>query len=162
MSSTTRDVTLPIPNGWFAVAFSKELVDGEVKRVRYFGEELVLFRTRSGRAAVLDAYCPHLGAHLAEGGRVVGESVRCPFHGWQWDADGNCAAIPYCKRIPPTAKTRAWPVIERKYLDMFERLKREPPAGSMEPMPGFLGRQQRTARPGREVLETLPAGAVLG
>ncbi|HEX5065106.1 MAG TPA: aromatic ring-hydroxylating dioxygenase subunit alpha [Myxococcota bacterium] len=116
MSSESRDVTLPIPNGWFAVAFSKDLVDGEVERVRAFGEDLVLFRTRSGRPAVLDAYCPHLGAHLAEGGRVVGESVRCPFHGWQWDADGNCAAIPYCERIPPTAKTRAWPVIERNRL----------------------------------------------
>jgi glycosyltransferase involved in cell wall biosynthesis len=56
----------------------------------------------------------------------------------------------------------AWPVIERKYLDTFERLKREPPAGSMEPMPGFLSRQRRTARPGQDVLETLPAGAVLG
>ena len=64
MSSESRDVTLPIPNGWFAVAFSKDLVDGEVERVRAFGEDLVLFRTRSGRAAVLDAYCPHLGAHL--------------------------------------------------------------------------------------------------
>ena len=38
MSSESRDLTLPIPNGWFAVAFSKDLVDGEVKRVRAFGE----------------------------------------------------------------------------------------------------------------------------
>ena len=34
---------------------------------------------------MLDAYCPHLGAHLAEGGRVQGESVRCPFHAWEFD-----------------------------------------------------------------------------
>ena len=71
MSESRIDTTPPIPNGWFAVAFSKELVDGEVKRVRYFGEELVLFRTRSGRAAVLDAYCPHLGAHLGVGAAVL-------------------------------------------------------------------------------------------
>ena len=56
----------------------------------------------------------------------------------------------------------AWPVIERKYLDTFERLKREPAGAAMEPLPGFLGRRRRTALPGREVLETLPSGAVIG
>ena len=107
MSSASRDVTLPIPNGWFAVAFSRELVDGEVKRVRYFDEELVLFRTRSGRAAVLDAYCPHLGAHLAEGGRVIGESMRCPFHGWQYDGDGRLRRDPLLRAHPADGARRA-------------------------------------------------------
>ena len=58
-----------IPNGWYAVAWSKDLGVGDVQRIRYFDNEMVLFRTRSGKARVLDAYCPHLGAHLAEGGR---------------------------------------------------------------------------------------------
>jgi phenylpropionate dioxygenase-like ring-hydroxylating dioxygenase large terminal subunit len=112
-----RHPELPIPNGWFAVAWSRELVPGEVKRIRYFDEELVLFRTRSGRARVLDAYCPHLGAHLAEGGRVVGESVRCPFHGWRYDGEsGTCVEIPYCERIPPRARVRAWDVLERNHM----------------------------------------------
>ena len=56
----------------------------------------------------------------------------------------------------------AWPVIERKYLDMFERLKREPASSKMEPLPGLLSRRRRTARPGREVLDALPSGPVLG
>jgi phenylpropionate dioxygenase-like ring-hydroxylating dioxygenase large terminal subunit len=107
-----RGTTLPIPNGWFAVGWSRDLVDGAVKRIRYFGEELVLFRARSGRAHVLDAYCPHLGAHLGEGGRVVGDTIRCPFHGWRFDGAGTCVAIPYCERIPPAARLRAWPVSE--------------------------------------------------
>ena len=58
----------PIPSGWFAVAFSSELEAGEVKPVRYFGKELVLFRTSDGEAHLLDAFCPHLGAHLGHGG----------------------------------------------------------------------------------------------
>jgi phenylpropionate dioxygenase-like ring-hydroxylating dioxygenase large terminal subunit len=111
-----HEVTLPIPNGWFAVAWSKDLGHGEVKRIRYFDEELVLFRTRSGAARVLDAYCPHLGAHLAEGGRVMGEGIRCPFHGWQFDGSGQCVEIPYCKRIPPKARLRGWDVLERNQL----------------------------------------------
>ena len=76
---------LPYPNGWFAVAFSRDLIPGEVKSVHYFGEDLVVFRNRSGEPRVVDAYCPHLGAHLGEGGRVIGDSIRCPFHGWQYD-----------------------------------------------------------------------------
>jgi phenylpropionate dioxygenase-like ring-hydroxylating dioxygenase large terminal subunit len=111
-------VQLPIPNGWFAVAWSKDLVDGEVKRARYFGEELVVFRTRSGVVRVLDAYCVHLGAHIGEGGRVVGETIRCPFHGWRYDGSGKCVEIPYCKdHAPPAAaKVRSWPVLERNRM----------------------------------------------
>jgi nitrite reductase/ring-hydroxylating ferredoxin subunit len=105
---------LPIPNGWFAVAWSKDLVPGEVRPIHYFDEDLVLFRTRSGQPRVLDAYCSHLGAHLGETGRVVGETVRCPFHGWQYDGEsGACVQIPYCDQIPAKARVRAWPVTEK-------------------------------------------------
>jgi phenylpropionate dioxygenase-like ring-hydroxylating dioxygenase large terminal subunit len=100
------------PNGWFAVAWSSDIREGEVVRARVFDQELVVFRTRTGVPRVLDAYCPHLGAHLAEGGRVVGENVRCPFHGWQFDGDGQCVEIPYCKKIPPKARVQGWTVRE--------------------------------------------------
>jgi len=117
MSRTRSQHTAPgIPNGWFAVAWSRDLVPGDVQRVRCFDEELVLFRTRSGEARLLDGYCPHLGAHLAEGGRVVGESLRCPFHGWEFDGDGRCTHIPYCEKIPPRARAEAWEVVERNHM----------------------------------------------
>ena len=103
-----------IPNGWYAVAWSTDVHPGEVKRIRYFEEELALFRTRTGAARVLSAYCPHLGAHLAEGGRVVGETIRCPFHAWHYDGEsGRCVKIPYSERIPPKARVRKWDVCER-------------------------------------------------
>ena len=105
---------LPIPNGWFAVDWTRELHEGDVKPIHYFGEDLVLFRTRDGEARVLDAFCPHLGAHIGYGGRVMGETVRCPFHGWQFDgSSGDCTQIPYCEKIPPRAQLRAWPVQEK-------------------------------------------------
>jgi phenylpropionate dioxygenase-like ring-hydroxylating dioxygenase large terminal subunit len=108
---------LPIPNGWFAVSWSHELRVGDVKPISYFGEELVLFRTRSGLAKVLDPFCPHLGAHIGHGGRVIGETVRCPFHGWQFDGEtGECANIPYCDRIPPQARLRSWSTQEKNGL----------------------------------------------
>lgn len=108
---------LPIPFGWYAVALSSEVEVGDVKPVHYFGEELVVFRTESGEAKVLDAYCPHLGAHLGHGGTVSGENVRCPFHAWEFDGTGMCRNVPYAKNIPPKVKDKpciyAYPVIER-------------------------------------------------
>ena len=76
-----------MPNGWFIVARSDELAPGEMRPLYAFGRDLVLFRTEGGEARLLDAHCPHLGAHLAVGGRVEGECIRCPFHGWRFDGD---------------------------------------------------------------------------
>ena len=92
---------LPVPYGWFFVSYSDELEAGQVKALHYFGREWVLFRTEEGVACMMDAYCPHLGAHLGHGGHVEGELLRCPFHGWAFAADGRCSDVPYAKRIPP-------------------------------------------------------------
>ncbi len=101
------------PVGWFAVAFSEDVKPGEIKQMRYFGRELVLYRGESGEAFVTDAYCPHMGAHFAHGGKVEGDCVRCPFHGWKFSNDGRCVEVPYSDRIPPKAKLKAWPVCEQ-------------------------------------------------
>jgi len=102
----------PFPNAWFQVAYSDELNAGDVLPLHYFGQQLVLFRGEDGAARVLDAYCPHLGAHLGYGGKVEENCIRCPFHAWRFDGDGKCVEVPYADKIPPLAKTRAWPVQE--------------------------------------------------
>lgn len=101
------------PRGWFVIQFSDELAVGDVKPLRYFGKDLVLYRTQSGQATILDAYCPHLGAHLAYGGKVNGESIRCPFHAWEFGSNGACTAVPYASKIPAKAKIGSWPVTEK-------------------------------------------------
>ncbi|MCZ6822371.1 MAG: Rieske 2Fe-2S domain-containing protein, partial [Deltaproteobacteria bacterium] len=101
------------PNGWARVARSEDLGAKGVVPMRYFGRDLVLFRTEAGHARVLDAHCPHLGAHLGVGGTVEGEGLRCPFHAWHWGGDGRCLDVPYAKRIPRAAVTRAWETCER-------------------------------------------------
>jgi 3-ketosteroid 9alpha-monooxygenase subunit A len=111
-----RVFPFPIPNGWFAVAYSDELTPGKVIPLRYFGEDLVAFRAQSGPVRVLEAYCPHLGANLARGGVVEGDTIRCPFHGWRFGGDGGCVEIPYAQRIPPRARLRAWESLERNGL----------------------------------------------
>jgi 3-ketosteroid 9alpha-monooxygenase subunit A len=99
--------------GWFVVSFSNELTINEVKPIRYFGQDLVLFRTAGGEAKVLDAFCPHLGAHLGHGGVVEGDALRCPFHAWKFTGDGECVDAPYAKRTPPKARLGCWPVSEK-------------------------------------------------
>ena len=101
------------PNGWTRVAQSSELGPSVVLPLRYFGRDLVLFRTESGTARALDAHCPHLGAHLGHGGKVEGEGIRCPFHAWHWAGDGSCLDVPYARRIPRAAHTTAWHTCER-------------------------------------------------
>jgi hypothetical protein len=56
----------------------------------------------------------------------------------------------------------SWPVIERKYLDMFASLSSNPPAHTMDRLPGWLARRQRSLRPAAQVLDELPSGPVIG
>jgi 3-ketosteroid 9alpha-monooxygenase subunit A len=126
------------PNGWFQILYSDELAAGDVKPLRYLGRELVAFREQGGAARVLDAYCAHLGAHLGVGGRVEGETIRCPFHGWRWNGDGRCVEIPYAKRIPPAARTRSYPVCEvddRIYL--WHHAEGKPPSWQIPKLPEY-------------------------
>lgn len=101
------------PDGWFRVGYTAELAKGEVKPLSYLGRELVLFRAESGKPALLDAYCPHLGAHLGYGGKVRGENIECPFHAWQIDTEGQAKVVPYASKIPPRACVRAWEIREK-------------------------------------------------
>lgn len=91
---------LPYPDGWFAVAFADELPPGLLLRRRFMGEDLVVYRTRSGVVRVVEPYCPHLGAHLGHGGWVEGEEVVCPFHHFAFGTDGVCLRTGYGTRPP--------------------------------------------------------------
>jgi phenylpropionate dioxygenase-like ring-hydroxylating dioxygenase large terminal subunit len=117
----------PMPSGWFGLCYAHELAPGEVKKVRLAGRDLAVFRTESGEVAALNNYCTHLGAPLHQG-VVVGETVRCPFHHWQWNGQGECTAIPYAKKIPEKARIDAIPVVEINGMIMgWHHPKNEPP-----------------------------------
>ena len=90
----------PFPLGWYAVGFSSEFARGTVQTRTLGGRELLIARTESGRLSAMDPICPHLGAHMGHGGTVVGESVRCPFHGFRFGTDGACVATGYDTKPP--------------------------------------------------------------
>ena len=108
-----RRFPFPIPFGWYQVAFPGDLAPGEVTAVEYWNHELVLWRDTDGAFHLQDAYCPHLGAHLAYGGTVDGDLLTCPFHGWKFDGEGACSNIPYSQRTNRKARVRTYPIVER-------------------------------------------------
>jgi 3-ketosteroid 9alpha-monooxygenase subunit A len=109
------------PRGWFMIADAAALDGGRTLPLRFFGRDFVLYRGKdSGKPVLLDAYCPHTGAHLARSrsgadtDRVMGDTIRCPLHGWRFGDDGQCVHIPNADAadIPSTARVKAWPVTE--------------------------------------------------
>ncbi|WP_445632768.1 cholesterol 7-desaturase [Nostoc sp. DSM 114161] len=124
------------PNGWFRVAYSNELPLKKVIPIYYFGKNLILFRTEDGIAHVWDAYCPHLGTHLGYGGKVEGDLIRCPFHGWAFNSQGSCTDIPYASKIPEKAQIPAWPVSEKNGLIwVYHHALREAPSWEIPELP---------------------------
>ena len=110
---------MPLPFSWYTIYHADQLKPQDVVPLRYFGRDLVLFRTQSGKPQLLDAFCPHLGAHLGVGGFVEGESVVCPFHNWAWDGSGKCTSIPYADKMPPrmnTLRIRHYELIEKNQM----------------------------------------------
>lgn len=127
------------PYGWFQLAYSDELAREAVLPVQALGRNFVLFRTETGKPHLLDAYCPHLGAHLGHGGRVQGETVQCPFHGWRIDGEGACVGIPYADTIPPKARIASWPLRETNGLILFyHHPENAAPSWTVEDLPEYL------------------------
>ncbi len=73
--------------------------DIPLQSVRIRGLNYALFKTSSGRLAMVDAVCPHRGANLCNG-RVSGDEIACPYHGWRFDEGGNLTSVPSCDFIP--------------------------------------------------------------
>ncbi len=106
----------PFPDGWYCVASSEEVPAGQLLSRPFCGEEVVAFRGADGVVGVVDAYCPHLGAHMGVGGTVEGNTLRCPFHGFRFDATGRCVGTAYGTKPPPTAVVACRQVVERNGL----------------------------------------------
>ena len=101
-----------IPTGWFHIGWTDELPPGGVKPLNYFGQELVAFRSETGELSIMDAFCPHLGAHLGYGGKVKDDCIVCPYHGWEWNTKGQNTVVPYQDQ-PVKKAIRTWHTIER-------------------------------------------------
>jgi phthalate 4,5-dioxygenase oxygenase subunit len=101
---------------WLPACMSEEVTepDGTPVRTRLLGEDLVVFRDTKGRLGILGEHCPHRRASLAFG-RNEECGLRCLYHGWKFDVDGNVldmACEPEGSRLKETVRHKAYPVAE--------------------------------------------------
>lgn len=128
MSIYKRISLKPFPNGWYAVAYSDEVKNGQITTKRFAGKDLVLFRTESGKLATVAPHCPHLGGHFGYGGKVEGESIKCPFHHFCFDTKGDCTATGYGTKPSPKLKLPVYHSAEKNGLVLlwFDEKGNEP------------------------------------
>jgi len=140
-SLPTADQFAQFPASWYLFGAADSIKAGPVSKTM-LGRRLVAFRTDSGKLVLSQGECAHMGADLGCG-KVVGESIQCPFHGWRYGADGQCvdipraAVLPACsKAMPPFARLQVYPVVERHgYIYFFNGPE------ALFPLPFFWGEQ---------------------
>jgi phenylpropionate dioxygenase-like ring-hydroxylating dioxygenase large terminal subunit len=98
-------------NYWYVGAYSAEVGEKPLART-ILGAPVLLYRTSDGRAVALEDRCCHRNLPLSMGARE-GDAIRCGYHGLKFDSAGQCIEIPGQPQIPPDAKVRTYPVVER-------------------------------------------------
>ena len=99
----------PFPEGWYFVSTREAVLKARLIQKTWMGENVIVWSDESGRVCVAEAVCPHLGADLGPqaGGCVRDGRLLCPFHGYEFDATGQCVATPFAPP-PRTAKLRVF------------------------------------------------------
>jgi len=100
------------PEFWYPIARAREVRAGRTHAARFAGQPIVLARTRAGRLLALEDRCAHRQVPLSAG-VVQEQTLRCGYHGWEYDAEGRCVSVPYldqCKMAPNSV--RHYPVRE--------------------------------------------------
>ncbi|MNS52974.1 Toluene-4-sulfonate monooxygenase system iron-sulfur subunit TsaM1 [compost metagenome] len=101
-----------IKNTWYVAAWDKEVTAQGLFARTLIGVPVLMYRNRAGEVVALEDRCCHRGAPLSVG-RREGDCVRCMYHGLKFDATGACVEAPAQARIPPQARVRTFPVVER-------------------------------------------------
>lgn len=106
---------------WMPIGAASEFDEKTTRPVRLMGEDLVLYKDRSGTYGLIDRHCPHRRADLSYG-YVEECGLRCNYHGWLYDEKGDCIGQPYEDTVDPDQKLRvqgaikAYPVEEKAGL----------------------------------------------
>jgi vanillate O-demethylase monooxygenase subunit len=102
-----------VRNAWYVAAWDHELSRSMLRRI-ILDEPVVLFRSTEGEPVALEDRCCHRQAPLSLG-KLVGTVVTCPYHGLQYDTSGRCIKVPSQEKIPPNARVRSYPVVEKNH-----------------------------------------------
>ncbi|CAB3745554.1 Dicamba O-demethylase, oxygenase component [Paraburkholderia sediminicola] len=100
-----------IRNAWYIAAFSGEVSRQPLQRT-IMDEPIVLYRTEAGAPQAMWGLCAHRNFPLAEG-KLIGDEIQCPYHGYRYAVDGSCAHVPGQSTCPKSFRQRLYPCIER-------------------------------------------------
>jgi phenylpropionate dioxygenase-like ring-hydroxylating dioxygenase large terminal subunit len=132
-----------IPNQWYAILESNEVKKNRIIGVTRMGEKMAAWRNAQGELSIMVDKCPHRGVAFSAG-KLVGDYVECPFHGFQYDTTGNCKLVPANGRNsePPKAlRVRSFPVREEHgfiYIWWGEPRNDYPPIPWFESIPDSM------------------------
>ena len=104
-----------VRNAWYVAAWDYE-VTRTLKRRIILDEPVLLFRKDDGTAVALEDRCCHRQAPLSMG-KLIGNVVKCPYHGLEFDTSGKCVKIPSQDMVPASAKVRAFADFRRSRPD---------------------------------------------
>ena len=118
-------------NAWYAAGLSQEIGAQPLGRI-FLNEPVVMYRTADGKAVALEDRCCHRRAPLSKG-KVEGNNLRCGYHGFLYDARGQVIWVPGQDKVPPDAKVRAYPLVEKNgwaWIWMGDPAKADPAKAS--------------------------------
>jgi phenylpropionate dioxygenase-like ring-hydroxylating dioxygenase large terminal subunit len=102
-----------VRNAWYVAAWDHEIGRHLTRRI-LLDDPVLLFRRNDGTAVALEDRCCHRQAPLSMG-RLIGDVVKCPYHGLEFDPSGKCVKVPSQDMVPPSAKVRAYPLVEKNH-----------------------------------------------
>lgn len=113
--ATASDRSTFLTDIWYVAGWASELEPGQRVARTILDTPLVLFRTQGGDVSALEDRCCHRAMPLSEG-MVVGDTIRCAYHGLEFATSGACVRIPAQDKIPATARVRRYPLVEKDAL----------------------------------------------
>ena len=102
-----------VRNAWYVAAWDHEIGRDMLRRI-IMDQPIVLYRREDGKPVALEDRCCHRQAPLSMG-RLIGDVVKCPYHGLEFDSSGTCVKIPSQERIPSSAKVKSFPIVEKNH-----------------------------------------------
>ena len=139
------------PDRWYPLAWSRELKPGRAIAVRFAGDPIVLVRPKTGPVYALEDRCAHRQVPLSKG-VVEGCAIRCAYHGWRYDAGGQCTDVPYLGKGKLPNGVRSYPC--REVSGIILVFPGNPALAEATPLPGLgsMGdKRYKTRRFGKEV-----------
>ncbi|MEH6581878.1 MAG: Rieske (2Fe-2S) protein [Halioglobus sp.] len=111
---------------WHDLIPVSDLAPGELLESHWRGSDLLLYRSSSGECRAITGYCPHMGNYMPNGlppnqplsTLIENDELRCPYHGWRFNDQGQCSHIPPSQSVPSAVRkgrqiARVWPLREQ-------------------------------------------------